>query len=151
MTLSVVVFHKFHTEHFMDLCLIINRLVEKPIAANYEAMKTTSNFLFMTFAICSSYFSDFWSGLESGLPWKILQVQEVFMVDRKGRTIAHVLKHHVPMDEVPFSCFLCNFRCQDKQILLKHIKPFRPHSKAVMTTGRKDHFTVLNMSSNQGT
>ncbi|KAH3867911.1 hypothetical protein DPMN_031048 [Dreissena polymorpha] len=33
--------------------------------------------------------------------------------NRKGRLIGHILKHHVPMDQAPFSCGLCNFRCTE--------------------------------------
>ncbi|KAH3706091.1 hypothetical protein DPMN_065471 [Dreissena polymorpha] len=30
--------------------------------------------------------------------------------DRKWRLIGHIRKQHVPMDQVPFACGLCNFR-----------------------------------------
>ncbi|KAH3701642.1 hypothetical protein DPMN_076632 [Dreissena polymorpha] len=47
--------------------------------------------------------------------------------DRKSRVVDHVLKYHVPMDRVPFSCSLCNFRCLEQHELMDHVRKYRRH------------------------
>ena len=70
-------------------------------------------------------------------------------MDRKGRTVAHILKHHIPFDRVPYSCSLCSFRCLDKDTLVKHINQYKRHREEVRKAGGKvDHTKVLNRSSN---
>ncbi|XP_060574632.1 uncharacterized protein LOC132732260 [Ruditapes philippinarum] len=77
------------------------------------------------------------------------QCRKCSKVDRKGRTIAHILKHHVPFDQVPYSCSLCNFRCQDKETLVKHINSYKRHKDEILKAGGKvDHSKVLNRSVN---
>ena len=47
--------------------------------------------------------------------------------DRKGRMVAHVLKHHVSMDQAPFYCSLCSFRCTEKKQLTDHLTKYKRH------------------------
>ncbi len=51
--------------------------------------------------------------------------------DRRGRMVAHILKYHVSMDRVPYSCSLCNFRCQDTTDLLNHTRRYKRHVEEV--------------------
>lgn len=41
--------------------------------------------------------------------------------------VAHILKYHVPMDEAPYSCSLCNFRCTEPGELMGHVQKYRRH------------------------
>ncbi len=67
--------------------------------------------------------------------------------DRKGRLIAHILKCHVPMDQVPFSCSLCNFRCQDPVDLTNHLTYYKRHrDEAAKRGGKVDLARVLKRS-----
>ncbi|XP_053376095.1 uncharacterized protein LOC128547392 [Mercenaria mercenaria] len=77
------------------------------------------------------------------------QCRRCLKVDRRGRTVAHILKHHVPFDQMPYSCSLCSFRCFDKDTLVNHISQYRRHKEEVAKAGGKvDHSRVLNRSSN---
>ena len=69
-------------------------------------------------------------------------------VDRKARMVAHVFKHHVPMDRIPYVCSLCNFRCQDKATLLNHVTQYQRHRTEVSRLGITDQSTVLQKSQN---
>ena len=68
--------------------------------------------------------------------------------DRKGRILDHVLKYHIPMDRVPFSCSLCNFRCMDKATLIGHINQYQRHREEAAKLGVSNLSQVLNRSSN---
>ncbi|KAH3884520.1 hypothetical protein DPMN_008502 [Dreissena polymorpha] len=67
---------------------------------------------------------------------------------RKHRAIAHVLKHHVQLDRVPFYCTLCNFRCTATVDLLHHVKQYKRHVEEVARNGITDEQTVLRQSTN---
>lgn len=70
-------------------------------------------------------------------------------VDRKGRTFTHILKHHKPFDQVPYSCSLCSFRCLNKETLVNHINQYKRHREEVREAGGKvDHSNALHRSSN---
>ena len=63
--------------------------------------------------------------------------------------ISHVLKHHVPMDQVPFSCSLCMFRCQEQKTLVEHIRKYNRHVEAELKLGFQPNYTeILNKSAN---
>lgn len=68
--------------------------------------------------------------------------------DRKGRLIGHVLKYHIPMDRVPFSCSLCNFRCTDKKTLVNHLNSYQRHKDEVLRSGVTNLASVLNRAEN---
>lgn len=68
--------------------------------------------------------------------------------DRKGRLVAHLLKTHVSLDQVPFSCSLCNFRCTDRAQLLRHITRYQRHREEVIRLGSVNNKTVLRRSQN---
>ena len=68
--------------------------------------------------------------------------------DRKGRILGHVLKYHIPMDRVPFSCSLCNFRCTDKATLVGHINQYQRHREEAAKLGVSNLSQILNRSSN---
>ena len=68
--------------------------------------------------------------------------------DRKGRLIDQVLKYHVPMDRVPFSCSLCNFRCTDKKTLVSHLNNYQRHKEEVLRSGITDTSSVLSRAEN---
>jgi hypothetical protein len=68
--------------------------------------------------------------------------------DRKGRLIGHVLKNHIPMDRVPFSCSLCYFRCTDKKTLVNHLNSYQMHKDEVLRSGVTNLASVLNRAEN---
>lgn len=69
-------------------------------------------------------------------------------VDRKGRMISHVLKHHIPFEWVPFSCSLCSFRCTEEKALLDHIKKYSRHQDEEAKLGQPDYTKILRMAPN---
>ena len=69
-------------------------------------------------------------------------------VDRRGRTVAHILKKHVSLDRVPYSCSLCNFRCTEKKDLHGHLERYARHVEEMSRTGITDLTQVLNQSPN---
>ena len=66
--------------------------------------------------------------------------------DRRGRLIAHILKHHVPMDRVPYACSLCNFRCMRSGDLSEHVYTYERHREEMKRLKVVDHTTVLHRS-----
>ena len=66
---------------------------------------------------------------------------------RKGRAIGHVLKHHIPFDQVPFACSLCNFRCLEARELAHHVAHYDRHQREVSSTGVSDPNSILYRSS----
>ncbi|KAH3862104.1 hypothetical protein DPMN_025067 [Dreissena polymorpha] len=68
--------------------------------------------------------------------------------DRKSRSIAHVLKYHVSLDRVPYSCSLCNFRCMEENELMNHVKKYQRHVKKVSKLGFPDSKILLNKAEN---
>jgi len=67
-------------------------------------------------------------------------------IHRRERLVHHVLKCHVPLDEVPFSCTLCPFRCMDKASQVSHINNYRPHMNKAAEMGVLDHSPFLSES-----
>ncbi|XP_052230854.1 uncharacterized protein LOC127844546 isoform X2 [Dreissena polymorpha] len=64
-------------------------------------------------------------------------------IDRKSRIEGHILKEHVPMDRAPYYCTLCEFRCQNKSALLKHITQYSRHVSEEQRLGKPDYTQVL--------
>ena len=48
-------------------------------------------------------------------------------VDIKCRIEDHIMKMHLALEEVPFYCKLCSFRCQKKEQLLQHVSGYSRH------------------------
>jgi len=67
---------------------------------------------------------------------------------RRGRVVGHFFKYHVPFDRVPFSCSLCNFRCQTQQHLAEHVTQYAPHVREAKAKGVTDLRPFLNRSTN---
>lgn len=63
--------------------------------------------------------------------------------------MAHVLKKHVSMDRVPYSCGLCNFRCTERVDLVKHLTQYKRHVEETRRPGVIiDYNTMLQRSEN---
>lgn len=70
------------------------------------------------------------------------------VVDRKGRMISHIMKQHIPLDEVPFYCSLCLFRATDQKSLMAHVQNYSRHVKLARDLGiTTDHSIYLHASS----
>ncbi|KAH3814429.1 hypothetical protein DPMN_142927 [Dreissena polymorpha] len=41
--------------------------------------------------------------------------------------MGYILKHHVVIYRVSFSCNICSFRCNDKKTLVDHLKNYKRH------------------------
>ena len=68
---------------------------------------------------------------------------------RKSRMEAHIMKVHVPMDQVPYYCALCSFRCTERQTLLDHLRSYRPHRQAEAKAEKPINYTdILRRSDN---
>lgn len=48
-------------------------------------------------------------------------------IGERAKVVSHVYKLHVPLEEAPFYCTLCLFRCQRQKELTKHVRGFVPH------------------------
>ena len=48
-------------------------------------------------------------------------------VEAKYRVYNHFLKNHIGLDDVPFNCKLCQFRCFRKEELDNHVTGFPRH------------------------
>ena len=53
------------------------------------------------------------------------------MIDVKQRIEEHIMKIHLSLDQVPFYCSLCLFRCRDRATLDDHVKNFSRHKQMV--------------------
>ena len=61
--------------------------------------------------------------------------------------MAHIWKHHVPLDMVPFSCSLCGFRCHNKKELVEHLTDYPRHrEEAAKYGGKVDLAAVLHQA-----
>ncbi len=45
----------------------------------------------------------------------------------KRRVISHMYKCHIPLDQAPYYCTVCLFRCTDESTLLRHVKTYDGH------------------------
>lgn len=68
--------------------------------------------------------------------------------DRKQRLVGHLLKTHVRLDQVPYYCNLCNFRCLAKEELVNHITNYKRHVEEMNRFGLVNHKNVLQRSEN---
>lgn len=57
--------------------------------------------------------------------------QGVSVIDVKQRIEEHIMKIHLSLDQVPFYCSLCLFRCRDRATLDDHVKNFSRHKQMV--------------------
>ena len=65
-------------------------------------------------------------------------------VGEKYATMGHIWKKHVPLDESPFFCDLCHFRCQKQRQLESHVRGYTPHRQKAV--GKEDDLTCLKKS-----
>ena len=70
------------------------------------------------------------------------------LISEKGRIEDHILKNHVKLDEVPFYCSLCLFRCHSQQQLNRHVTAYARHREMARKRDVKDHQPYLMKSSN---
>ncbi len=70
----------------------------------------------------------------------------VSVIDRKGRMVAHILKHHIPLDKVPFSCSLCMFKAMEQKSLMAHVTKYVRHVRLAREIGVVDNSQYLTMS-----
>ena len=68
--------------------------------------------------------------------------------DRRDRVVAHVLKCHARLDQVPFYCTLCNFRSERAEELMNHVTRYARHRDEVKRTGVTDMARVLGKCEN---
>ena len=68
-------------------------------------------------------------------------------LDRRQRLVGHLLKTHVSLDQVPYYCNLCNFRCTAKEDLARHVTNYKRHREEVGRFGLVNHKSVLQRSS----
>ena len=47
--------------------------------------------------------------------------------DTKNRFHGHYMKYHAKLNELPYFCSLCNFRCLEKKQLIDHIYAYKLH------------------------
>ena len=70
------------------------------------------------------------------------------VINEKGRIENHILKNHVKLDEVPYYCSLCLFRCHSLQQLNKHVTAYARHREMARKRDVQDHQPYLMKSSN---
>ncbi|MEW8446381.1 MAG: hypothetical protein AB2661_21050 [Candidatus Thiodiazotropha sp.] len=69
-------------------------------------------------------------------------------IDVRGRVEEHILKNHVSLDEVPFYCRLCLFRCQRREQLIQHVTSYARHREMANKRGVTDNSQFLVTSPN---
>ncbi|XP_060566670.1 uncharacterized protein LOC132725552 [Ruditapes philippinarum] len=47
--------------------------------------------------------------------------------EARYRVVGHILKHHLSLDQTPFYCSLCMFRCLTADALQKHVTGYKRH------------------------
>ena len=67
----------------------------------------------------------------------------VRMADRRYRLVDHILKYHIPMDRVPYSCSLCMFRCMEQQTLLNHVTKYQRHVRLAKELKVTNHIQFM--------
>ena len=55
-------------------------------------------------------------------------------VQRRDKTVTHVLRHHIVEERVPHMCTLCGFRCCTVRRLKGHRTTHSPHKNALKRT-----------------
>ncbi|MEW8545558.1 MAG: hypothetical protein AB2693_18720 [Candidatus Thiodiazotropha sp.] len=64
-------------------------------------------------------------------------------MDIKCRLEEHVLRNHVPLEEVPFFCSLCLFKSQQKQQIISHFSSCKRHKDMAAKRGVTDSMVFL--------
>ena len=81
-----------------------------------------------------------------GRAWQCLRChyrEQKRTVDRKGRIEDHIMKVHLALEEVPFYCRLCLFRCQKKEQLKNHVTAHKRHVEMAAKRQITDHESCL--------
>ena len=64
-------------------------------------------------------------------------------VDIKCRVEDHIMKYHLALEEVPFYCRLCWFRCQRQDQLVGHVTKYKRHVELATQGQVTDHSSYL--------
>ena len=64
-------------------------------------------------------------------------------VDIKCRVEDHIMKYHLALEEVPFYCRLCWFRCQRQDQLVGHVTKYKRHVELATQGQITDHSSYL--------
>lgn len=56
-------------------------------------------------------------------------------VAERYRMVAHIYKHHLALDQAPFYCTLCLFRCTTKDALDRHVVNYAKHATEAANIG----------------
>ena len=81
-----------------------------------------------------------------GRAWQCLRChyrEQKRTVDRKGRIEDHIMKVHLALEEVPFYCRLCLFRCQRQEQLTNHVTAHKRHVEMATKRQITDHESCL--------
>lgn len=70
------------------------------------------------------------------------------VIDVKARIECHIMKTHLSLDQVPFYCSLCLFRCSDKATLLDHVTKFKRHEVMAKMKGVSGNTECLKENAN---
>ena len=64
-------------------------------------------------------------------------------VNERYRMTDHVKKHHFPLNQAPFYCSLCLFRCSSREALNKHVTDYKRHAVLAAMQGGGDQSRYL--------
>ncbi|KAH3890647.1 hypothetical protein DPMN_014732 [Dreissena polymorpha] len=64
-------------------------------------------------------------------------------VNERYRMTDHVKKHHFPLNQAPFYCSLCLFRCSSREALNKHVTDYEKHAVLAAMQGGGDQSRYL--------
>ena len=81
-----------------------------------------------------------------GRAWQCLRCyhrEQKRTVDRKGRIEDHIMKVHLALEEVPYYCRLCLFRCQRQEQLRSHVTAHKRHVEMAAKRNITDHESCL--------
>ena len=65
------------------------------------------------------------------------------VIDVKYRVADHILKYHLSLDQVPYYCTLCLFRCNEESQLLQHVSKYKRHQMLTTEKGIIDSSPYL--------
>ena len=86
-----------------------------------------------------------------GRAWQCLRCyhrEQKRTVDRKGRIEDHIMKVHLALEEVPYYCRLCLFRCQRQEQLRSHVTAHKRHVEMAAKRNITDHESCLVFNAN---
>ena len=72
-----------------------------------------------------------------------LHKKDEIYIEAKYRVANHILKHHLSLDDVPYYCKLCLFRCFKEGELRDHVRTFGRHALMLKEKGIQDSDEML--------